>query len=91
MEKCGPQHVGVIRLPAEKTVDYAEAKTAYFKALRAELPESVKISNVPQFRLRLKSPADGTSSPKGEIAASALYPQHGALTPLYLVSFMPFC
>jgi hypothetical protein len=29
---------------AEKTVDYAEAKTAYFKALRAEMPEMMKIA-----------------------------------------------
>jgi hypothetical protein len=29
---------------AEKTIDYAEAKTAYFKALRAELPEMIKIA-----------------------------------------------
>ena len=30
---------------AEKTVDYAEAKEAYFKALRAEVPELLKIAN----------------------------------------------
>jgi hypothetical protein len=30
--------------PAEKTIDYAEAKTAYFKALRDELPEIMKIA-----------------------------------------------
>jgi hypothetical protein len=29
---------------AEKTIDYAEAKTAYFKALRAEVPEMIKIA-----------------------------------------------
>jgi hypothetical protein len=29
---------------AEKTIDYAEAKEAYFKALREELPELVKIA-----------------------------------------------
>jgi len=29
---------------AEKTIDYAEAKTAYFKALRAEMPELLKIA-----------------------------------------------
>ena len=29
---------------AKKTVDYAEAKTAYFNALRAELPELMKIA-----------------------------------------------
>jgi hypothetical protein len=29
---------------AEKTVDYAEAKTAYFKALRAEVSEMMKIA-----------------------------------------------
>jgi hypothetical protein len=29
---------------AEKTIDYAAAKTAYFKALRDELPEMMKIA-----------------------------------------------
>jgi hypothetical protein len=29
---------------AEKTIDYAEAKEAYFKALRAEVPELMKIA-----------------------------------------------
>ena len=29
---------------AEKTIDYAEAKTAYFKALRAEVPELMNIA-----------------------------------------------
>jgi hypothetical protein len=29
---------------AEKTIDYAEAKTAYFKALREEAPEVIKIA-----------------------------------------------
>ena len=29
---------------AEKTIDYAEAKTAYFKALRAEVPEMKKMA-----------------------------------------------
>ena len=29
---------------AEKTIDYAEAKVAYFKALRAEVPELMKIA-----------------------------------------------
>ena len=29
---------------AQKTIDYAEAKTAYFKALRAEVPEMMKIA-----------------------------------------------
>ena len=29
---------------AEKTIDYSEAKTAYFKALRAEVPELTKIA-----------------------------------------------
>ena len=29
---------------AEKTIDYAEAKEAYFKALRAEVPELLKIA-----------------------------------------------
>ena len=31
---------------AEKTIDYAEAKKAYFKALRAEVPEMMKIAKV---------------------------------------------
>jgi hypothetical protein len=31
---------------AEKTIDYAEAKEAYFKALRAEMPELMKIATV---------------------------------------------
>jgi hypothetical protein len=29
---------------AEKTIDYAEAKEAYFKALRAEIPELMNIA-----------------------------------------------
>jgi hypothetical protein len=29
---------------AEKTIDYAEAKAAYFEALRAEIPELMKIA-----------------------------------------------
>jgi hypothetical protein len=29
---------------AEKTIDYAEAKSAYFEALRAEVPEMMKIA-----------------------------------------------
>jgi len=29
---------------AQKTIDYAEAKTAYFKALRAEVPEMKKMA-----------------------------------------------
>jgi hypothetical protein len=29
---------------AEKTIDYVEAKTAYFKALRDEMPEMMKIA-----------------------------------------------
>jgi hypothetical protein len=29
---------------AEKTIDYTEAKTAYFKALRAEVPELMRIA-----------------------------------------------
>ncbi len=29
---------------AERTIDYAEAKEAYFKALRAEIPELIKIA-----------------------------------------------
>src|SRR5580693_9735246 len=35
---------------AEKTIDYAEAKTAYFKALRAEVPELLKIATGRQAR-----------------------------------------
>ena len=29
---------------ADKTIDYSEAKTAYFKALRAEMPEAMNIA-----------------------------------------------
>ena len=29
---------------AEKTIDYAEAKESYFNALRAEMPELIKIA-----------------------------------------------
>jgi hypothetical protein len=36
---------------AEKTVDYAEAKTAYFNALRAELPEFMKIATGKELNL----------------------------------------
>ena len=35
---------------AEKTIDYAEAKEAYFKALRAEVPELLKIATGRQTR-----------------------------------------
>jgi hypothetical protein len=35
---------------AEKTIDYAEAKEAYFKALRAEVPELLKIATSGQAR-----------------------------------------
>jgi hypothetical protein len=35
---------------AEKTVDYAEAKEAYFKALRAEVPELLKVATGRQAR-----------------------------------------
>jgi hypothetical protein len=35
---------------AEKTIDYAEAKTAYFNALRAELPERTKIATGKEAR-----------------------------------------
>ena len=35
---------------AEKTIDYAEAKTAYFNALRAELPELMKIATGKETR-----------------------------------------
>jgi hypothetical protein len=35
---------------AEKTIDYAVAKTAYFKALRAELPNLLKIATGKEAR-----------------------------------------
>jgi hypothetical protein len=35
---------------AEMTIDYAEAKTAYFKALRAEVPELMKIATGKEAR-----------------------------------------
>ena len=35
---------------AEKTIDYAEAKKAYFKALRAEVPEMMKIATGKEAR-----------------------------------------
>jgi hypothetical protein len=35
---------------AEKTIDYAETKTAYFNALRAELPELMKIATGKEAR-----------------------------------------
>jgi hypothetical protein len=35
---------------AEKTIDYAEAKTAYFNALRAEMPEMMKIATGKEAR-----------------------------------------
>ncbi|MBV8141125.1 MAG: hypothetical protein JOZ60_03675 [Verrucomicrobia bacterium] len=35
---------------AEKTIDYAEAKEAYFDALRAELPELMKIATGKEAR-----------------------------------------
>ena len=35
---------------AEKTIDYAEAKTAYFEALRAEVPELRKIATGKETR-----------------------------------------
>src|SRR5271166_1436065 len=35
---------------AEKTIDYAEAKEAYFKALRAEVPELIKIATGKEAR-----------------------------------------
>jgi hypothetical protein len=35
---------------AEKTIDYAKAKTAYFKALRAEVPELMKIATGKEAR-----------------------------------------
>ena len=35
---------------AEKTIDYAEAKTAYFEALRAEVPEMRKIATDKETR-----------------------------------------
>jgi hypothetical protein len=36
---------------AEKTIDYAEAKMAYFKALRDEVPEMMKIAMGKEARL----------------------------------------
>jgi hypothetical protein len=36
---------------AEKTIDYAEAKEGYFKALRAEMPELTKIATGKEERL----------------------------------------
>ena len=35
---------------AEKTIDYAEAKETYFKALRAEMPELIKIATGKEAR-----------------------------------------
>ena len=35
---------------AENTIDYAEAKEAYFKALREELPELMKIATRKEAR-----------------------------------------
>jgi hypothetical protein len=35
---------------AEKTIDYAESKTAYFNALRAEMPELMKIATGKEAR-----------------------------------------
>jgi hypothetical protein len=35
---------------AEKTIDYAESKTAYFNALRDEVPELVKIATGKEAR-----------------------------------------
>ena len=35
---------------AEKTIDYAKAKAAYFKALRAEVPELMKIATGKEAR-----------------------------------------
>ena len=37
---------------AEKTIDYAEAKTAYFNALRAELTELMKVPTGKEARPR---------------------------------------
>jgi hypothetical protein len=37
---------------AEKTIDYAEAKMAYFRALRAEVPELMKIATRKEARPR---------------------------------------
>ena len=44
---------------AEKTVDYAEAKEAYFKALRAEVPELLKLP-----RAGRRGPRNWTPSPR---------------------------
>ena len=35
---------------AEKTIDYSEAKAAYFKALRAEMPELMRIATAREPR-----------------------------------------
>ena len=35
---------------AEKTIDYAEAKTTYFNALRAEMPELMKMATGKEAR-----------------------------------------
>ena len=35
---------------AKKTIDYAEAKSGYFEALRAELPELIKIATGKEAR-----------------------------------------
>jgi hypothetical protein len=43
---------------AEKTIDYAEAKTAYFNALRAELPELMKIATGKEARQDQEQAAD---------------------------------
>ena len=42
---------------AEETIDYAEAKEAYFKALRAEVPELLKIATGREARPRSWTPS----------------------------------
>ena len=51
--KCRRKFFGYDPSPAElaeKTIYYAEAKTAYFNALRAELPELMKIATGKEAR-----------------------------------------
>src|SRR5271165_3851091 len=51
---------------AEKTIDYAVAKTAYFKALRAEVPEDQCANGLLQDAMRL---ATQVNSSTGQLAA----------------------
>ena len=54
---------------AEKTIDYAEAKTPYFKALRAEVPELMKIATGKEARL---PEVDRFATPSSTAAAFAV-------------------